>query len=499
MVLCDLLQTKLSAINTIKPPEIAFMDLLQKNKLLYSRAGFGISLAEYKKPKEINDAVESSFPNAVPTPLSVISPDEWEMNNPSAMKSVSDEQEKKEMKKDFRKRTEDLNLLWIDTMVRTDYPLAEKTALFWHGHFATHIDNPYYDQKLLDIFRSKGLGNFGDLLREVSKSSSMLQFLNNQQNKKKHPNENFAREVMELFTLGRGHYTEDDVKEAARAFTGWAFDGNGDFIFRINQHDTGEKNFLGKTGNFNGDDILEIILQQKQTALFITGKIYRFFVSDEKIDENHVQTLAKEFYNSHYDIRALLTNIFTSDWFYKQDIVGAKIKSPVELLVGYQRMLPITFNDPKIQIHIQRILGQHLFNPPGVAGWAGGKNWIDSSSLVVRMRLPEALLGNAELYLNLKDVTPESGGMRAGKQGYNQREQLFRLGKEDADWAAYLNYWKQKSATKLDSELANYLLNVQISDPHLQDALSFSNNSSNEEFIKSFTIRLMELPEYQLA
>ena len=150
-------------------------------------------------------------------------------------------------------------------------------------------------------------------------------FLNNQQNKKQHPNENFAREVMELFTLGRGNYTENDIKEAARAFTGWGYNVGGDFVFRKNQHDTGTKTVLGKTGNFDGDDIIDILLEQKQTAIFITKKVYKFFVN-ENIDAEKVEWLGNRFFQSGYNIKNLLEDIFISDWFYAEKNIGTKIK-----------------------------------------------------------------------------------------------------------------------------------------------------------------------------
>ena len=160
------------------------MDLQQQNKLLYARAGFGISLADYANPQPVKALVDSLFPKVAPGPLEIVTAEDWAENNPKALKQIDDEQQRKEMKKAFRQRTKDMNLLWEQAMVDTSFPLLEKTALFWHGHFATHLDNPYFDQKLLNQFRMNALGNFGDLLRAVSKSPAMLQFLNNQQNKK---------------------------------------------------------------------------------------------------------------------------------------------------------------------------------------------------------------------------------------------------------------------------------------------------------------------------
>ena len=264
-------------------------------------------------------------------------------------------------------------------MTNTEAQLREKMSLFWHGHFACRVINSYFQQELLHIIRENATGNFGSMLKAISKSPAMLQFLNNQQNRKSHPNENFAREVMELFTMGRGNYTENDVKEAARAFTGWGFNLQGEFVFRKQQHDDGKKTFLGKSGNFNGDDILDILLEQKQTARFITKKIYRYFVN-EKVDEEKIKILSEQFYESGYDIEKLLTNIFTAGWFYEDHNIGNKIKLPVELIFGIRRLLPLDMENEDAQLLFQKVFQEVLFLPPNVAGLAGGKNWIDSSN-----------------------------------------------------------------------------------------------------------------------
>jgi uncharacterized protein (DUF1800 family) len=216
-----------------------------------------------------------------------------------------DKDQKKALRKQSVEDLKNLNLTWLGQMINSEAQLREKMSLFWHGHFACRVINIFFQQQLLNTIRENSLGNFGDILSEVSKSPSMLSFLNNQQNKKQHPNENFAREVMELFTMGRGNYTEEDVKEGARAFTGWGFNLKGEFINRPFLHDNGKKTFLGKTGNFNGDDIINILLEQKQTAKFITQKIYRYFVN-ENVDNEKVEALSALFYQSNYDIKKLL-------------------------------------------------------------------------------------------------------------------------------------------------------------------------------------------------
>ena len=283
----------------------------------------------------------------------------------------------KEQKQMIRQQSRDgikkLNLTWLNEMVNGEDQLREKMAFFWHGHFACRIVNIFFQEQLLDSMRTNALGNFGDLLKEVSKSAAMLSFLNNQQNKKQHPNENFAREVMELFTLGRGNYTENDIKEGARAFTGWGFNLKGEFMDRPFQHDTGTKTFLGQSGNFNGDDILNILLEQKQTAKFITKKIYKYFVN-ENVDDSKVEALAARFYKSNYDIKGLLTDIYTSDWFYDDKNIGTKIKSPIELIAGIRRMVPMQIENEEVQLVLEKATNQVLFYPPNVAGWPGGKN-----------------------------------------------------------------------------------------------------------------------------
>ena len=280
------------------------------------------------------------------------------------MQELTKEQ-RAELRKQSREALKDLNLRWLDEMVHSEAQLREKMAFFWHGHFACREINIFYQQQLLDVIRTNALGNFGDLLREVSKSAAMLAFLNNQQNRKRQPNENFAREVMELFTLGRGNYAEKDIKEAARAFTGWGFDLGGNFVFRKQFHDEGEKTVLGKTGTLDGDDIIDILLQQEQTARYITAKIYRFFVN-ETPDPAMVEKLSKEFFQSGYDIKKLLSSIFLSPSFYEEKNRGVIIKSPVQLLAGLRRMLPMKFNNDEVQLLYQRLLGQVLFYPPNV-------------------------------------------------------------------------------------------------------------------------------------
>ncbi|GAB3007320.1 DUF1800 domain-containing protein [Niabella terrae] len=394
----------------------------------------------------------------------------------------------------------DLNTRWFSEIVSSPAQLREKMAFFWHGHFASRNRNIFYNQLLLHVFRKHGLGNFGTLLKEVSHAASMLYFLNNQQNRKGRPNENFAREVMELFTLGRGHYSETDIKEAARAFTGWTANRNGEFIFREKFHDEGEKTVLGKKGNFNGDDVLDIILEQRQTALFITQKIYRFFVHTNP-DEALIQSLAKRFYDSGYDINRLMEDIFTSDWFYDAKNIGGLIKSPIELLAGIHRMIPMEVQRENAMFNLQKILGQQLLYPPNVAGWPGGQAWIDSSTLMMRLRIPQMFNDKDEL-----NVTPKQdddlmmGRTREGSPAVPARPAKKRYGAIEAsiNWAPYLKQYDDIKREELLQAIRNNLLSV--ASPNI-DALikNYTDNSSRPGYIKSATIQLMSTPEYQLC
>lgn len=407
------------------------------------------------------------------------------------MQKLTQEQ-RKLLNKQSADDIKNLNLTWLSEMINSEAQLREKMSLFWHGHFACRVVNVYFQQQLLDVIRENALGNFGDLLREVSKSPAMLSFLNNQQNRKQHPNENFAREVMELFTMGRGNYTEEDVKEGARAYTGWGFNLNGEFVDRPFAHDTGNKTFLGKTGNFDGDDVIDIILEQKATARFITQKIYKFFVN-ETPDNNKVEALALGFYQSNYNLEKLMNDIFLSDWFYEEKNIGTRIKSPVELMVGVRRLIPMELEKPESQLLFQRVLGQVLFYPPNVAGWPGGKSWIDSSSLMFRMRLPQ-ILTNAEEFL----ITPkDDDDVMMGREGVDKKAKANQLS-VSVDWDSVVNVFDKTTREDLLQKVTGIVLQTKNSiNPNVLKR--YVDNTSRDGFIKSTIVELMSTPEYQLC
>ncbi len=479
-----------------------------KNQHLLWRAAFGPmveAVAELNDitPKQLWKKLKDSS-SETPQEIDVASnpfEDKTIMDANGSMMDYSklDADKKKALAKQGRDDLKDMNIAWLNLMINSKAQLREKMSFFWHGHFACRIRNAYFSQNLVNIVRTNALGNFGDMLRAVSKSPAMLQFLNNQQNRKGNPNENFAREVMELFTIGRGNYTEKDVKEAARAFTGWGFDKEGQFVFRKLVHDSGEKTFMGQTGNFDGDDILNILLKKPETATFITKKIYRYFVN-ENIDETKIKYLSSRFLKNNYDIAKLLEDIYTSEWFYEPQNIGNKIKSPIELLAGIRRYLPLTLDNDDAQLLFEKVLGQILFYPPNVAGWSGGKSWIDSSTLMVRLQIPQVLSSKDSIDIRPKTDDDVAMGMT--------EEKRMKLGKKmaySATGASAVIEWN--TVNKVFEKTARPALSQAIIDSLLQTKgridgsllANYLNNESRESFIKSVVINVMSTPEYQLC
>jgi len=487
----------------------------QKNLHLLWRTGFGPSDADLvsveKKTPELIYKETLAASGKTPAYIDVADKGLRDMlmtmegDQPLQKQQLSAEQ-KRELRVKSREGLKELNLAWLSQMINSPQQLREKMSLFWHGHFATRTINILYQQQLLDIIRSHALGNFGDLLIAVSKSASMINFLNNNQNRKGHPNENFAREVMELFTLGRGNYTENDVKESARAFTGWGVSFDGQFTFRERQHDTDKKTFLGKTGNFNGDDILKIILEQKQTARFITQKVYRYFVNADA-DADIIDWLSTRFFQRNYNIEALMTDIFTSDWFYAEKNIGTRIKSPVELIAGIRRMLPMQLDNEASQLLLQRLLGQVLFYPPNVAGWPGGKNWIDSSTLMMRLRIPQLMYAGDVFKMKPKDDDDQMMGMKdrndaddntipaGGKRNGGKAGQQIMA---TINWTNYLKQYEPIAKENLLASISKMILQTKTG-VQASTLKNYIDAGSRESFIKTATIQLMSTPEYQLC
>ena len=318
---------------------------------------------------------------------------------------------------------------WVYRMITTNAPLVEKMALFWHSIFATGVPKVIngrvlYDQ--IDLFRRHGMDSFDSMLVRLAKDPAMIVWLDNQDNHSGAINENWARELLELFSMGVGNYTEEDIKECAKAFTGWTI-GNTEYMivrsqrdsdwpygriayhfdYRPEDHDDGEKTFLGHRGNFNGEDIIEIICRQESTARFISRHLYHFFVADEPPvpswpytpprDPEAIDTLVRSYFDSGYDLKSVLRVLFSSDFFRSGDVRYKKVKGPAEFLVSVLRMTG-EFDRPRREMiprYRQSVwMGQELNNPPSVEGWHQGTEWIDTGTLIERINFASEQFGD---------------------------------------------------------------------------------------------------------
>ncbi|NJL73777.1 MAG: DUF1800 domain-containing protein [Saprospiraceae bacterium] len=431
------------------------MTTIQQINHLSWRAGFGFHPSAWEKvqSRSLEDAVKYLFRGQKNT-VTLLT------NQTSTRQSAihdSSEEDQNEARMLEKQSVMQQNAQWIARMADpSEDTFLERMTLFWHGHFACRITLGDLATAQLNTFRQHALGNFKDLVLAVAKDVAMIRYLNNQQNKKRSPNENFARELMELFTIGRENYSEQDIKEAARAFTGWSSNLEGKFVFRPYEHDYGSKTFMGKKGDFDGGDIIDIILAREETALFLVTKIYRYFVN-ETIDEMMVKTLAKQFYQSNYNIAQLMRTIFESDWFYAPKNIGTKIKSPVELIAGVMRTLEVEFSSPFPLIRIQKTLGQTLFDPPNVAGWKGGNAWIDNATLMIRLNL-----ANGFIALSEKRNTKQEDQETQELMDEAQASKIARLGNVKLNFQPLLQTLENQDKDTIFETLSHFLLQPQL-------------------------------------
>lgn len=359
---------------------------------LLARTGFGMA-----KREEIDalsgrfyaDAVERLLDNVSPKPF-LTTPD-W-LNVPlfAQIEANLPKERRDAMQMERREDQREMKAWWWAEMLNTPRPFTEHMVLFWHNHFTSAINKvnrPELMFKQTALFRTHAIGNFEKFVKAAAKDPAMLVYLDTNSNRAGNPNENFARELMELFTLGEGRgYTEQDVREAARAFTGWrVVTGNTNAGFRVEGtlHDGGVKRFMGRRGRFDGDDIVDIILQQPQVAEFIAEKLWLNFINDAP-DPAAIQKLARQFRDSKYELRPVIATILKSDAFRDPENRGALVKSPTDLIVGTFRVLGTPPANPSLFPAVGRALGQDLLDPPNVKGWPGGLSWIDTSLLPAR-------------------------------------------------------------------------------------------------------------------
>ncbi|WP_196894134.1 DUF1800 domain-containing protein [Aureivirga marina] len=444
-------------------------------KHLCNRAGFGSIPTIFEKYKNTSrkEVVTILFAKHTAN-----EPFQLNFDIPQNIQMLPKEEKKKAIRK-ITKSIQKLNFAYIQKLANSDAFLREKVTLFWHGHFACRTRKSDKAQQLNNTIRKYALGNFRDLVLAVAKEPAMLDFLNNKQNRKSHPNENFARELMELFTIGRDNYTEKDIQEAARAFTGWNYNKQGEFVIRRKFHDYGEKTFFGKTGNFDGTDIIDILLEDKRTAKFIATKMHRYFVNDYD-NPSEIDAIANVLYNSDYNITETLKYIFNADWFYATENVGTKIKSPIEFLTGLHRTFSISYQNKNATFIIQKMLGQVLFLPPNVAGWPSGKKWIDSSSLTLRLKLPSILLNNGAIpfYEKGDDV---DNVVRRGKGNRKLRA--------ETNWEGFM----EATSDFTQADLIDYLITPDLSPTAKNICQDLSLDKKQNATV------LVSLPEYQMC
>ncbi len=366
---------------------------------------------------------------------------------------------------------------WLQRMAETERPLQEKLALFWHGHFACSFlagEDSYAMWQQNELFRRRASGNFGALLNGIAHDPAMIRYLDNHENFKGSGNENLGREILELFSMGEGKgYTEKDLAEAARALTGYNFEyNNGQFKYIASRHDDSEKTIFGKKGNFGGDELVDLILQQPATSRYISAKLFRFFVHEEPSAET-VEQMASMLRGFQYELQPMLRNLFQSEEFYSERSMGNHIKSPVELMIGAIRTLKLAKVDYGSIDSATSNLGQRLFEPPNVAGWEGGRAWVDASSLLLRYNLLAKLNESADLVAWIEKS-------------------------ETADPAAAVDY------------LARAFLCVPLSEPKRKELIKHlgqlpppdqwaDKRGEINARLRAVVVALVSLPEYQLA
>ena len=371
---------------------------------LLNRAAFGGPPAEMERladlglERAVSQLVDfDRITDATPDP-------EWAKPNPKrgeemlAMRRASEEERRLKLREEQRlqrARVTELRGWWLQRMAKGPRPLQEKMALFWHGHFATSVEkvrDAYLLWRQNELFRRLAVGNWRELLVEVGRDPAMMIYLDQAQSRKQHPNENFAREVLELFALGEGHYTEKDIAEGARALTGWSLDQTRQrFEFRPFFHDDGVKTIFGKTGNFDGEDFLAAVADHPQTGRFMAAKLWNYFAG-ETPSEPLADALADVFHKNGRCFKPLLQAMFRSEEFYAPHLLRNQVKSPVQWLVGTVRMLECELPPALMCWGLTRNLGQDLFAPPNVKGWDGGLSWITTNNLLTRYNEAAALV-----------------------------------------------------------------------------------------------------------
>jgi hypothetical protein len=470
---------------------------------LYRRAGFGGS------PKELHEAVTKGLSATLD---GFLKPDPAEL--------TAWESQVKANGASTARTTFQLRAWWIYNILWSEFPLKEKMVLFWHNHFATSIAKVQQQRLMCEqnlMLRKHALGNFRNFLLDIGKDRAMLVWLDSNSNVKGKPNENYARELMELFSLGVGHYTENDVREAARAFTGRTSDEEEPFDSEA--HDDGSKTVLGQAGNWNGDDIVRIVLEQPVAAQFIVAKLYRYFISETAAPpDSLLEPLANSFRKSDYDIGALVDTMIRSRHFFSGYAYRQRIKSPVEFVVGAVRALwkPLKEDDnndehrvvePKMLITPLEAMGQELFAPPNVKGWPGGKAWLNSATMLARHNFAQNVASGHLLLAEQRNIGPRFFEVVSpDSQAPKDVEKPDPASKRDA--ASLVK--DEAEPRRVVDRLADVLLQDSIAkgahdklSAYMSDGKSTASGKSDKKAegrrVRETAHAIMTMPEYQLA
>jgi uncharacterized protein (DUF1800 family) len=477
---------------------------------LLNRAGFGGPPAEIENLAGLGpEKAVSLLLDYEKIPDPTLNPD-WAHPNPDELrqfregiKNAATPEEKKKLQQEqqqaIQRRMLELRGWWLQRMARGSRPFQEKMVLFWHGHFATSyekVHNPYFMWRQNELFRRLATGNWQQLLIEAGKDPAMLVWLDQAQSRKDHPNENFAREVMELFALGEGHYTEKDITEAARALTGWSLEMQEEkFRYRPGIHDVGDKTIFGRTGDFNGDDFIAMIVAQPQAANFITAKIWNFFAGQVPSPELN-EALASVFRANGNNFKPFLRAMFLSEEFHSPNIIRNQVKSPVQWLIGSVKMLECELPPTLVSWGMLRQLGQDIFAPPNVKGWDGGITWITTNTLLTRYNDAQALVEGTLPPLNAGDFARKEGG--AGGQKAVKAMQRMRMGGVNVE--KILSPEERADKGLIVASLERRLFQTSLNGDQEQTLREFLNSKTkmnNADIVTGIRL-MMSTPEFQV-
>lgn len=407
--------------------------------------------------------------------------------------------QRRAMRLEAGENIQDLRRWWLDWLGNTPAPLVEKMTLFWHGHFATSVEkvhDGYWMWRQNDTLRRRALGNFVALCKDISRDPAMMLYLDLPQSKAEHPNENWARELMELFTVGLGRYSEQDVRNSARAFTGYRIDlTDQQFRFAPRQHDAGQKTFLGHRGAFGGDDIINILAQQPACAEFIGHKIWRYFVEDDPAPAV-VQAVAERMRAHDYEMRPLLREIFLSEEFYAPGVRRSQIKSPVQFLVQTARLLDTQLPGPLVTQNAMRQMGQILFAPPNVKGWDGGKAWINTSTLLFRYNFANYLINGDAMHANV-----QPGRKQGGDLGFRGHTLAAELQREPIDVSKFIPAELREKPAELVAHLSRRFFGQKLPAAETETFTRYLASrapDTSDETMRALLHLMLSTPNYQL-